>query len=172
MIAGEHMSGDDLADTLTWKKEVHGFSRLYGNTRKTLGASGIFNTTLRSNINPGLNNLYLKSTFNFTSDFSLELSYHWFSVPHGYITTLNPSTGSPALTKVTSTLLNEVDFLFTYNPVKPLTITLNYSSLLPGRSLTGYNGWNFRNSKFLSYAYLEVEYTPVLFISGKRKAKF
>ena len=171
MVAGEHMSGDDFADSGEWKKVVHGFSILYGNSRKTMGLSGIFNTPFRGNVNPGLNNLYLKALFNITEDLCLETTYHWFSVPHAYLRTIDPVTLKPTLTKVTSSLMHEVDFLFTYTPVKSVEVNLNYGLIIPDRSITGFNGWDFGHNRLISCGYLEIEYTPVLLKPKVKKMK-
>jgi hypothetical protein len=168
MLAGEHMSGDDYADSAEWKRVVHGFSMLYGNSRRNLGLSGFFNTAYRSNVNPGLNNIYLRSTFDIVDNLTLQATCHWFSVPHSYIRLYDPVTNQFILQKIPSSLLNEADLLLTWMPWKTVEINVDYSLLIPGRSVDGINGWNIGKSKPFSYAYVEVEFTPVIFRSHKR----
>ena len=163
MLAYEHMSGDDLADTAEWAKTVHGFSMLYGDTRKDLGLSGMLNTFSRSNISPGLNNLYFKATFEIMDDFTVEANYHWFTLPHAYVRNIDPISLKPTLTKVTSSLFHEADMLLTYTPVKTLKLSLGFALIIPGRSLHAFNGWNFTGNHLISTGYLEIEFTPVLF---------
>ncbi|MEI6682568.1 MAG: alginate export family protein [Bacteroidota bacterium] len=168
LISYEHMSGDDYSDT-TWKKTVHGFSLLYGNTRKSLGLSGIFDSPYRSNNNPGLNNLGLKATIDIGSKLSVEPGYHWFTVPNNYILTFDPVTRKRTPEKIPSSLLHEFDLLFKYTPSKQWEISLNYSALIPGRSVKEISGWNFSTHGFLSSSYIEVEFTPDLLKAGVHK---
>jgi len=170
MLAYEHMSGDNYADSAEWKKVVHGFSMLYGNSRKNMGLSGFFNAAYRTNINPGLNNLYLTTTFTVSDAISIEASYHWFSLPHAYMRELDPVSGKYVVEKISSSLIHEADLLFTFTPVESLEIDLNYSLLFPGRSLSAFNGWNTNGNNMFSYAYLEVDFSPTL-LGPKTKIK-
>jgi len=168
LVSYEHMSGDDYSDT-TWKKTVHGFSMLYGNTRKSMGLAGILDAPYRSNNNPGLNNLGLKATFDIGGKLSAEPGYHWFTLPNDYIMTIDPVTHKPTPEKVPSSLLHEFDLLFTFTPVDQLELSLNVSTLIPGNSVRGINGWNFSGQGFISSCYAEVEFTPGLINKGGHK---
>ena len=168
MAAYEHLSGDNFADTASWEKVVHGFSLLYGAMHSTTGRSGIFNTSYRSNITPGLNNLYLDATFNITDDISLETTYHWFSIPHAFIREYDPATKTFILKALSSNVIHELDLLFTYTGVKNLEIDANYSLIIPDLSVTGYNGWEIHSHKLFSYAYIELDWTPT-FLGPKGK---
>ena len=170
MAAYEHMSGDDFTDTTKMKKVAHGFSMLYGNSVKTQGRAGFFNYAFRSNTHPGLNNLYLMATFDITEKISIEATYHWYSVPHPYVRELDSATNQIKVTKVSSSLLHEVDILFTYSPVKSIVIEVNYSLLIPGRTMRGFNNREINSSNLFSYAYIDIEFSPTIFDS-KRKQK-
>ena len=167
VAANEHMTGDNLADTAEWKHVAHGFSMLYGNTKKTMGLSGIFNLSARSNVSPGLNNLYGKAVVDFSESLSLEATYHWFTVPNAYMVSADPVTAKPSLTKVSSSLMHEADLLLTWDPLETLEITLGYALIIPGKSIQEINGWNFRGNHFISTGNLEIDFSPVLWKSKK-----
>jgi len=169
MPAFEHLSGDDLSDSLAWRNHVHGFSLLYGNVTRSFGKSGIFNYSLRSNLHPGLNNLYLQLTFDFSDKISLEANYHWFSIPHPYVREYVPDSNRFMIVRVNPSFLHQAELTLTYTPIPSLEITLDYSLLFPGEGMKNYNGWNFTSGSPVSFSYLEIEWTPVFYPSGKKK---
>ena len=169
MPAFEHLSGDNLADSAEWKHVVHGFSMLYGNMTRSFGKSGLFNSSLRGNLHPGLNNLYFTTTFNILHNFSIETSYHWFSLPHQYIREYQPDSNRYCIVKVPSSFLHQADVLFTYTPVPSLELNLDYELLFPGDGMKNYDGWNFIPGSPVTYAYIELEWTPVFLPHGNKK---
>jgi hypothetical protein len=164
----EHMSGDNLSDSNEWKKEVHGFSLLYGNMNRSFGTSGIFNSSYRTNTHSGLNNLYFVNTFDITHNFSIEASYHWYSLPHPYIREYVPDSNKIMIVKVPASLIHQIEVLFSYTPIPSLELSLDYQLLFPGKGMINYNGWNFNPGSPVSSAYVEIEWTPV-FYPRKRK---
>ncbi|MCX6287918.1 MAG: alginate export family protein [Bacteroidetes bacterium] len=170
MQAFEHMSGDNLADSAEWKKVIHGFSLLYGNMNRSFGNSGIFNSSYRTNLNPGLNNLYFVATFDILHNFSIEASYHWFSIPHPYIREYVPDSNKIMIVKVPESFMHQVEVLFSYTPVPSLEISLDYQMLFPGKGMINYNGWNFTAGSPVTSAYIEVEWTPIFYPRNKRSS--
>jgi hypothetical protein len=164
----EHLSGDNLADSAEWKKVVHGFSLLYGNMNRSFGKSGIFNSSYRTNLHPGLNNLYFVNTFDILHNFSIELSYHWYSLPHPYIREYVPDSNKIMIVKVPESFMHQVEMLFSYTPVPSLEFSLDYQLLFPGKGMINYNGWNFTAGSPVSTAYIEVEWTPVFYPRKKK----
>lgn len=169
MPAFEHLSGDNLADSAEWRHVVHGFSLLYGNMTRSFGQSGAF-YNFRSNIHPALNNLYFKATFILSEKVSIEANYHWLTVPNNYRLSfsLHDST-KVRLEKVDPTMMQEGDVKLTWMPLRNLEVDLFYSLIFPGPGMQNMNGWDFSPKNPVSYAYLEVDWTPVFLTRNNRK---
>jgi len=170
MPAFEYLSGDNYADSAEWKNVVHGFSLLYGNMTRSFGNSGVLNNSYRSNLHPGLNNLYFTATFDVTDNFSIEASYHWFSLAHPYIREFNPDSMRILVVKVPQSFLHQAEVTFTYSPINTIALTLDYQLLFPGAGMMNYNGWNFNPGSPVSAAYIEVEWKPALYPRKKKNA--
>ena len=168
MPAFEHLSGDNFADSAEWKKEVHGFSLLYGNMTRSFGTSGLLDETYRANLHPGLNNLYFTANFGIARNFSIEASYHWFSLAQPYIRQFNPDSGKFIFVKVPRSFLHQVEVLFTYTPTHSLELSLDYQLLFPGTAMMHYKGWNFNPGSPVSTAYIEVDWYPDLYPRKKK----
>jgi hypothetical protein len=169
MPAFEHLSGDDFTDSAEWKKVVHGFSMLYGNMTRSFGNSGVFNLEYRTNLHPGLNNLYFTVTFDILDNFSIEASYHWYTLPHPYLREYVPDSNRIMPVKVPPSLLHQVEVLFSYSPVPSVALSLDYQLLFPGAGMVNYNGWNFNPGSPVSTAYIEAEWTPLFLPRHKKK---
>jgi hypothetical protein len=168
MPAFEHLSGDNIADSASWKHVVHGFSLLYGNVNNSFGQSGLF-YTMRSNLHPATNNMYFKATFLLSEKLSIEGTYHWITIPDHYRYEINSDSSAIVLVKVPPTLMQEGDIKITWLPLKTLEINLFYSLIFPGPGMKNYNGWGFNQNKPVSYSYLEIEWTPVIYPFRKKK---
>lgn len=79
----EQLSGNNFSDTTNLKTKVTGFSTLYGTSHRAYGYMDLFNTIVKDNLSPGLNDLYARGTIYFNDKMSLEATYRWFSIPYG-----------------------------------------------------------------------------------------
>ncbi len=172
MPAFEHLSGDNFADSAEWKKTVHGFSILYGNMTRSFGNASVLSNSYKLNLHPGLNNLYFTATFDVLENFSIEASYHWFSLAHPYIREFNRDSLRIEIMKVPLSFMHQAEVTFTYTPVPAIVLTLDYQLLFPGAAMANYNGWNFNPGVPVSTAYIEIEWTPVFYPRKKRHLLF
>ena len=90
------------------------------------------------------------ATFDILHNFSIELSYHWYSLPHPYIREYVPDSNKIMIVKVPESFMHQVELLF------------------PGKGMINYNGWNFTAGSPVSTAYIEVEWTPVFYPRKKK----
>ena len=167
--AFEHFGGNDLSDSIGMKTTVHGFSLLYGNTAKNIGAGGLFNGMTRSNEHTGLNNLSFKAIFILSEKISIEATYHWLSLPHPYIRQLVPDTLLVRIVKVPPSFMHSAELNFSWLPIPNLELIFDYALLFPGAGMQNFNGWSFQNGKPVSYAWVSIEWTPVFLIRNRKK---
>jgi hypothetical protein len=168
MLTFEHLSGDDLSDTNEMKTTVHGFSMLYGNKRERFGWAGLMNSGILSNISPGLDHLYVKGFVDIlTGKLSMDLTWHWFALPHSFVNSVKKTQGDVNYTNVTRKIADEFDLEIDYNPLPVLELKAQYSLVLPTGTLQRLNNWNLGGQQTLNYASLEFDYTPTFHHSKK-----
>jgi hypothetical protein len=132
LMAGyEHLSGNNFSDTTLLKTKVTGFSVLYGSTHGGYSYMDMFSVLVKNNQSPGLNDLYGRATVSFAKTMTLELTYRWFSIPHGYLQVLNPGPGQLSYKAVKKSLGSEIDLMYVYKPFPNFEINAAYCFFLP-----------------------------------------
>lgn len=168
LMAGyEHLSGNDFSDTNSFKTEVRGFSTLYGTTHRGYGYMDMFNGLVKDNLSPGLNDLYGRATVSISKEMSLELTYRWFSIPHGYLFVRSPKSGQLPYEAVRNSLGSEIDLMYTYKPIPNLELNAAYCFFLPTESMEKYDGLKAGTSRFAQYAYIMITYKPNFLSTAK-----
>ncbi|MDP1623956.1 MAG: alginate export family protein [Bacteroidales bacterium] len=163
----EHLSGNDFSDTATFKTRVTGFSGLYGTAHRHYGYMDMFSSLVRDNLSPGLNYLYAKGTLSLNDKMSVEASYRWYSLPHGYL--LKPTKSKPfAYLEVSKTLGSEIDLMYIYKPVPNLELNAAYCFFLPTATMEAYNGLKTGTARFAQFVYVMITYKPNFFNTDKR----
>ncbi len=101
MAGWEQLSGNNFFNTTSMKTKVTGFSTLYGTSHAPYGYMDMFNTIVKNNLSPGLNDLYARATVCFSDKMNLEATYRWFSLPYAYLyhqpTALHPGEKKPRI---------------------------------------------------------------------------
>jgi len=168
MVGYEHLSGNDFSDTTTFRTEVKGFSTLYGTSHRGYGYMDMFNSLVKDNLSPGLNDLYGRATFGFNDKMSLELTYRWFSIPNGYLSVKSPKSGQLTYEAVKKSLGSEIDLMYIYKPIPNLELNVGYCFFLPTETMEKFDGLNSGTSRFAQYAYIMFTYKPNFFSTGKK----
>jgi len=167
-VGYEHLSGNNFSDTATFKREVKGFSTLYGTSHRGYGYMDLFSSLVKDNLSPGLNDLYGRATISFTGKMSLELTWRWFSLPYGYLPVKGAGPGQLPYVAVGRSLGSEIDLMYNYKPLPNLELNLAYCFFLPTSTMERYDGLKPGTSKFAQYAYIMVTYKPDFFSTDKK----
>ncbi len=166
MVGYEHLSGNNYSDTATYMKKVTGFSTLYGTTHRGYGYMDLFTTLVKDNLSPGLNDLYGRATVSMGDKHSIEATYRWFSIPHGYLA--KPTKARPyAFATVDKSLGSEIDLMYIYRPLPNLELNAAYCMFLPTATMESMTGLKSGTSEFAQFAYLMITYKPNFFNSEK-----
>jgi len=167
-VGYEHLSGNNYSNMTGMKTQVKGFSTLYGTSHRGYGYMDMFNSLVKDNLSPGLNDLYLRANIIFTDKMSLEATYRWFSLPYGYLST-KPSESNPLpYTEVKKSLGSEIDLMYIYRPIPNLEFNAAYCFFLQSETMEVYTGIQPGKSKFAQYAYLMITYKPNFFSTEKK----
>ncbi len=165
----EQLSGNNYADTSALKTKVTGFSTLYGTSHRAYGYMDLFNSMVKDNASPGLNDLYARATVYFNEKMSLEATYRWFSIPYGYLGVTPTKKGQLPYTAVNKSLGSEIDLMYVYKPAPNLEINAAYCFFLPTSTMETLNKVAVGTSKFAQYAYIMVTYKPNFFSTEKKQ---
>jgi hypothetical protein len=169
LIGYDHLSGNDFSDNTEFKTTVRGFSTLYGTSHRAYGYMDLFTTVVKDNLSPGLNDLYARATFAFSQDkMSLEGTYRWFSIPHGYLYVANPKQGALPYQKVDKSLGSEIDLMYIYKPIPSLELNAAYCFFLPTKTMELFSNLKAGTSQWAQYAYIMITYKPNFFSSEKK----
>jgi len=164
----EHLSGNNFSDTVTFKSEVKGFSTLYGTSHRGYGYMDMFNSLVKDNFSPGLNDLYGRATVGFNDKMSLEITYRWFNIPNGYLYAKPGKSGQVPFVAVKKSLGSEIDLMYIYKPIPNLELNVAYCFFLPTETMERYDGLKPGTSKFAQYAYIMITYKPNFFSTEKK----
>lgn len=168
ILGYDHLSGNDFSDTTGLKTKVKGFSVLYGTTHRGYGYMDMFTVTVKANQSAGLNDLYFRTTYYFNDKMSLEGTYRWFSLPHGYLPVLNPKEGALPYQSVKNSLGSEIDLMYVYKPIPNLELNAAYCFFLPTATMEKFNGLAAGTSKWAQYIYVMITYRPNFYTSEKK----
>jgi len=167
-VGYEHLSGNNFSDTTTFKTEVKGFSTLYGTSHRGYGYMDMFNSLVKDNLSPGLNDLYGRATIGFNDKMSVEITYRWFSIPNGYLYAKPSKPGQLQYVTVKKSLGSEIDLMYVYKPIPNLELNAAYCFFLPTETMERYDGLKPGTSKFAQYAYIMITYKPNFFSTEKK----
>lgn len=165
--AYDHLSGTDYSDTTGVKTKINGFSSLYGSGHLFYGYMELFSYYTKYNTSEGLNNLSFRATVFLNDKMSLEGKYHWFSMVYGHIPVTSPKKGELPYTTVNKDLGTEIDLTFTYKPIQNFDLSIGYSCYFPTRAMEMLSNLKPGTAKFAQFAYLQINYKPNFFNSGK-----
>jgi len=169
LVGWEQLSGNNFSDTSKLNTKVTGFSTLYGTSHRPYGYMDLFNSYVKDNLTPGLNDLYARATVIFNNKMSLEATFRWFSLPYTYLQVINPKKGQLPYQEIeTKSLGSEVDLMYVYKPVPNLELNAAYCFFLPTSAMETLNKVAVGKSKFAQYAYIMVTYKPNFFTSEKK----
>ena len=163
----EQLSGNNFSDTTGLKTKVTGFSTLYGTSHRAYGYMDLFNSVVKDNLSPGLNDLYGRATVYFNEKMSVEATCRWFSIPYAYLSVTPTKKGQLTYTPVKKSLGSEIDLMYIYKPVPNLELNAAYCFFLPTATMETLNKVAVGKSKFAQYAYIMVTYKPNFFTSDK-----
>jgi hypothetical protein len=130
-VAFDHYSGTDYKDTTLSKTKTTSFDKLYGTSHSFLGYMDYF-TGNAADITKGsgINDFYIRATYDFKEKHSLEATYHMYNLDKAYFSI--PKKASIAIDK---NLGSEIDLIYTYKHSKTLNVNLGYCIMLPTKSL-------------------------------------
>ncbi|MCX6232305.1 MAG: alginate export family protein [Bacteroidetes bacterium] len=160
-IGVDHYSGTDYKDTTLAKTKSTTFDKLYGSTHHFLGYMDYFTGT-GSDITKGagINDLFLRTSYDVSEKHNIELSYHWFYLDKSYIPVLHKASYS-----IHTFLGSELDFLYTFKHSKTVNLSVGYNVMFQGESLEYLHGIAKGESKFAQFAYLMLTFKPNFFTS-------
>jgi hypothetical protein len=163
LLAGyEQLSGtnNDPNRAADVAKEVNSFNTLFGTAHQLYGYMDMFNTMLATVPNyPGLNQLYVRGTVNFSKVTSLEATWRYFSLGYKYLADMK--------TEVNKNLGSEVDLMFVYKPLPNFELNAAYCYFFPNSSMESFNGLK-SSVKGSQYAYVQITYKPKFFSTEKK----
>ena len=166
-VGFDHLSGNNFSDTTAYKTKLKGFSTLYGTSHRAYGYMDLFNSLVKDNLSPGLNDLYGRVTVNLNDKMFIEGTYRWFSIPYGYLY-LKPTKAKPlGYTAVSKSLGSEIDLMYSYKPIANLEFNAAYCFFMPTSTMETYDGLKTGTARFAQYAYIMITYKPNFFNSGK-----
>jgi hypothetical protein len=168
VIAYDYLSGTDYSDTTGVKKEVNGFSCLYGSGHIFTGYMDIFGPVAKNNQSVGLGNFSARVFVYFSQKISADVKYHWMSATQDYEPVTVKKKGDLPYVKVDKTLGHEFDFTFNYKPFPAMEILAGYSFFLPTETMEIQSGLTPGTSKFAQYAYVQLQFRPQFFSSEKK----
>ncbi len=165
LVGFEHLSGNNLSDTITYKEKVKGFSTLWGTNHGFYGYMDTYSSYLgKDALQYGLNDLYFRGTVTFSAKTSLEATYRMFSMPYGYL----PASGSTPYQVVDKNLGSEADLMFLYKPLPNLELNAAYCLYFKSETRERLDGLKPGTGKIAQYAYLMITYKPNFFSSEKK----
>jgi hypothetical protein len=167
MAGWEQLSGNNFSDTSALKSKLTGFSTLYGTSHAAYGYMDMFNSIVKNNLSPGLNDLYARATVYFSDKMKLEATYRWFSLPYSYLYHLPTASNTLPYIQVQKNLGSEIDLMYVYKPLPNLEINAAYCFFLPTSAMETFNKVAVGKSKFAQYAYLMITYKPNFFSTAK-----
>jgi hypothetical protein len=169
LVGFDHLSGNDFSDPEEFKTTVRGFSTLYGTSHRGYGYMDLFTVVAKDNLSAGLNDLYARATYGFFKDkMSLEGTYRWFSLPHGYLYVSNPAEGATPYMKVDKSLGSEIDLMYIYKPIPNLELNAAYCFYLPTETMESFSKLKPGTSEWAQYFYVMITYKPNFFSSEKK----
>ncbi|MBS4055707.1 MAG: alginate export family protein [Bacteroidales bacterium] len=155
------LSGDDQSN----QSSDNLFDLLYGTRHKFLGYMDYFNNVPKSTANGGLNDVFAVVDYAVTPRLHLTAEYHNFSLNRQ----VPDATTAPVTDFLKSQLGNEVDLWFNLKFNKVVGLSGGYSFMLPGESLEKLQNIPVGESKFSSWAWLQLTVKPEFFNSGDAK---
>ena len=151
----DYASGSDAGTT----GENNTFSTLYATNHKFYGHMDHFLNIRNDTRNGGLQDIYLKTSYNLSEKAGIKLDGHYFSL-------INTVTDPRDLTKnLDSDLCIEVDGSFSYSFNKMVQLKAGYSFLLPSESLEALKGGNANH--WQHWGWLMINMTPI-FLNKKQ----
>lgn len=130
-------------------KRVRGFSSIYGSHHKFYGAMDFFYlTTYYGGFTPGLQNIYLGTTFSPVKKLSFDLSYHYLL------------TATELNNDVSKSLGHEVETAVTYQLMKDVSISAGYSFMRGTDTMVALK--RTRDNRQLQWAWLMLSVNPKL----------
>ena len=168
LVGYDHLSGNDYSDTAAYRTTVKGFSCLYGTAHRLYGYMDLFNSLSKDNLSTGLNDLYARGTVSLNEKMSIEATWRWFSLPHGFLSVDNPGKGQNPYTSVSKSLGHEVDLMYSWKPLPNFEFNAAYCFFLPTSTMELQQKLKSGTSEWAQYAYVMVTYKPTFFSTGKK----
>ena len=166
-VAFDHLSGTDFSDTNRTKTTINGFSTLYGSGHLFYGYMELFSSYAKNNASEGLNNLSVRANISLNEKMSIEAKYHWFNMAYRYIPVTDSKNGQPPYISVNRNMGSEVDLTFTYKALPNADLSVWYSFYFPTKAMELLCNLKAGTAKFAQFAYLQINYKPNFFNSGK-----
>jgi hypothetical protein len=167
MVGYDHLDGNDFSKTTDLKTKVTGFNTLYGTAHRLYGYMDEFNAYVRDNLQPGLNDLYARATFNITDKMFIEGTFRWFSLAHGYLN-IADKVNNTAYTAVDKNLGQEIDLMYNWKVLPNFDLNAAYCFFLPTHTMEMLKGIAPGKSEYAQYVYVMVTYKPNFFTSEKK----
>jgi hypothetical protein len=157
----DHYSGTDYKDTTLAKTKTTTFDKISGSTHTFLGYMDYF-TGNGSDITKGagINDLFLRGSYDFKEKHNVELTYHWFYLDKEYIPVTHKASYS-----IHKFLGSELDFIYTFKHSKTASLSLGYNVMFQGASLEYLHGIATGDSRFAQFAYIMLTFKPNFFTS-------
>jgi hypothetical protein len=168
LIGYDYISGNNYSETTELKTKSTGFSTLYPNSHGFYGYMDMFSSQLAAGDGPGLTDLYAKATLKASEKTTIEATYRYFGIPHGYLPSNSANPSSTGYLEVNKNLGSEFDLMFVYKPEKSFEINAAYCFFLPQKAMEIWNGLKPGTSAWAQYAYVMLTWKPTFFTSEKK----
>ncbi|MCX6252745.1 MAG: alginate export family protein [Bacteroidetes bacterium] len=168
LVGYDHLDGNNFSDTTGQKTKLTGFNTLYGTAHGLYGYMDLWSAYVRDNINAGFNDLFGRATVSLNDKMSIEATYRWFSLPHGFLKVNNPAKGKLPYQSVNTSLGSEIDLMYSFKPMTNLEFSTAYCIMLPSATMETLQGIKAGSSMYAQYAYIMVTYKPNFFSSEKK----
>lgn len=164
----EYMSGNDYSDQQSLKTKSTGFSTLYSSSHGFYGYMDMFSGPLAAGDGPGLTDIYAKATFKAGEKTTLEGTFRYFSLPHGFLKANDANPSPTGYLEVKKNLGSEIDLMVTHQIVKGFEVNAAYCFFLPTSTMEIYNGLKPGTSEWAQYAYVMLTWKPTFFTTDKK----
>ncbi len=152
------ISGNDLSST---SNTDHSFDVLYGGRHRFSGDMDLFTNLSKNTLDAGLVDIFAKANIAFNHKNSLSFVYHHFSTQKSIPNTNNNTEN------LDKSLGNEFDFMYRYKPDIPLELRLGFTLYDSNETMNIIQGMDGEAANLQYFTYLQLSFTPDLFISDK-----
>lgn len=152
------ISGNDLSNTSNTDRS---FDLLYGGRHRFSGEMDLFTNLSKNTLDAGLIDIFAKTNLSFNKKNSLTFAYHYFSTQKRIP---DPNNNTKNLEK---SLGSEFDLMYRYKTDMPLELRLGFILYDSTKIMDIIQGINGEGSSLQYFTYLQLSFTPDLFVSDK-----